>query len=442
MSHRSWLCGPVFLTWVLLGLFIHISPARSEILTLDLVLDRALQHAWDIRIAEKDIGIREYELMEARAAYYPTLNLGFTNEYVDFLGDGNSVVSVGDQVSANDASTFQHSFTFGLSWVLYDFGARGQRMEKARREIARAQIGKDEALLETRLEVLEAYGQCLQLFRQRQITGEMVRLRTEVFKHLQALRDAGVVGQVRLNAAAVKLAEGISLLDVYTDRLVQALESLGYLTGENYSLEQTGFAALPPVPSTDRLPDLTSLPQIRTIEAEIARVRAERSVVLREMLPTIGLTASYRMFGADEDSFRGSLESLGARDATVAMVARWEFFSGFRDVAHLKQLQLQVEQLGLKKGRRMDQLQQQVRTAERIWQLAEEAHDRVDERQRILKQSDDALERLSEQRVIDRVTVLEQRIELMEQERDMEVAQLQRQLAGWQLSLWTQGATP
>jgi protein-L-isoaspartate O-methyltransferase len=90
----------------------------------------------------------------------------------------------------------------------------------------------------------------------------------------------------------------------------------------------------------------------------------------------------------------------------------------------------------------MDQLQQQVRTAERIWQLAEEAHDRVDERQRILKQSDDALERLSEQRVIDRVTVLEQRIELMEQERDMKITQLQRQLAGWQLSLWTQGETP
>ena len=441
MRH-SMLNYPVLLVWTVFCLCVSPSPAWSETLSLESVLDRASEHAWDIRIAEKDIGIREYGLMEARAAYYPTLNLGFTNEYVDFLGDGESVVSVGDQVSANDASTFQHSFTLGLSLVLYDFGARAQRMEKARREIARAQFGKDEALLEIRLEVLEAYGQCLQLFRQRQITGEMVRLRTEVFKHLQALRDAGTVGQVRLNSAAVELAEGISLLDVYTDRLVQALENLGYLTGDVYSLEQTVFADLPPVPSTDHPPDLTSLPQIRTIEAEIARVRAERSVVLREMLPTFGLTAAYRMFGADEDSFRSSLESLSARDATVALVARWEFFSGFRDVARLKQLQLQVEQLGLEKGRRMDQLQQQIRAASQIWQLADGAKGRRDQREEVLKQSGKALERLAEHRVVDLVTLLEQQIELMEQERDMEITQMQRQLAGWQLSLWAEGTMP
>ncbi|MEZ4600502.1 MAG: TolC family protein [Syntrophotaleaceae bacterium] len=405
-------------------------------------MDRALIHAWDIRIAKKDIGIREYGLMEARAAYYPTLNLGFTNEYVDFLGDGDSVVSVGDQVSANDASTFQHSFTLGLSWVLYDFGARGQRMEKARREIARAQFGKDEALLETRLEVLDAYGLCLQLFRQRQITGEIVRLRKEVYKDLQSLREAGTVGQVLLNSAAVELAEAISLLDVLTDHMVQALENLSYLTGENYSLDETLFVDLPPVPETERLPDLESLPQVRAVEAEIARIRAERAAVLREMLPVIGFTAAYRMFGADENSFGNSLDNLNARDATVSLVARWEFFSGFRDVARLKQLQLQVEQLGLEKGRRMDQLQQRVRTAYGIWQLADSANGRRDQREEVLKQSGQALERLSEQQVIDRVALLEQQIELMEQERDMEVTQLQRQLAGWQLSLWAEGGTP
>jgi outer membrane protein TolC len=439
---RSTSSCPVLLAWAVCWLFAGPSPARSETLSLESVLERALEHAWEIRIAEKDIGIREYGLMEARSAHYPTLSLRFDNEYVDFLGDGESIVSVGEQVSANDASTFQHSFTLGISFVLYDFGARGQRLEKARREIDIAGLGREEALLETRLSVLEAYGQGLQLFRQRQITAEMVRLRKEVFKNLQSLREAGTVGQVRLNSAAVELAEGISLSDVLTDRLVKALESLGYLTGEDYPLDETLFAGLPPVPSTDRLPDLASLPQVRSIDAEIARARAERSVVLREMLPNIGLTAGYRMFGADADGFGSSLESLSARDATVALVARWELFSGFRDVARLNQLQLQVEQLRLEKGRRLNQLQQQVRAASRIWQLAEGTNDRHDQRQEVLKQSGEALERLSEQRLIDRVTYLEQQVELMEQERDMETTQLQRRLAGWQLSIWAEGQRP
>jgi len=439
---RRTLNCPVLLVWAIFWLFVSPSPAWSETLSLESVLERALEHAWEIRIAEKDIGIREYGLMEARSAYYPTLNLGFNNEYVDFLGDGESVVSVGDQVSANDASTFQHSFSLGLSYVLYDFGARKLRLANARREVVKAGIGREQASLETRLNVLDAYGQGLQLFRQRQFTGEIVRLRKVVFKMLQSLREAGTVGQVRLNLAAVELAEGISLLDDLTDRMVRALEGLGYYTGQDYSLDETDFADLPPVPSSILLPELASLPQVRSIDAEIARVQSERAAVWREMLPNIGLTANFRMFGADEDNFGRSLESLSARDATAAVVARWEFFSGFRDVARLNRLRLQIEQLQLEKGRRLGELQKQVRGASRIWQLADGADNRQDEREKILKQSADTLERLSEQRVIDGVTLLEQQVELMEQQRDMEITQLQRQLAGWQLSFWTEGQMP
>jgi outer membrane protein TolC len=433
---------PVLLVWAVFWLFVSTSPAWSETLSLESVLERASEHAWEIKIAEKDIGIREYGLMEARSAYYPTLSLRFDNEYVDFRGDGDSVVSVGDQVSANDASTFQHSFTLGLSYVLYDFGARKLRMANARREVEKAGFARDEATLETRLNVLDAYGQGLQLFRQRQSTGEIVRFRKEVFKLLQSLREAGIVGQVRLNSAAVELAEGIGLLDDLTDRMVRALENLGYFTGVDYPLDDTLFADLPPVPPTAGLPELDSLPQIRSIDTEIARVRAERAVVLREMLPSIGLVANYRMFGADRENFGRSLESLSERDATVGLVARWEFFSGFRDVARLNQLRLQIEQLQLEKGRRLGELQKQVRAASRIRQLADGAGDRQDEREGVLKQSADALERLAEQRVVDRVTLLEQQIELMEQEQNMEITQMQRQLAGWQLRFLTEGQMP
>lgn len=441
MRSRALSC-PVILIWAIFSLLGSPCPARCETLSLELVLDRALDYAWEIRIAEKGIGISEYGLMEARSAYYPTLSLRLDNEYVDFLGDGDSVVSVGDQVSANDASTFQHSFTLGLSYVLYDFSARKLRLSNARRKFLIAELAKDEAILETRLNVLDAYGQCLQLSRQRIISGKIVRLRKEVYRFLQSLRQAGTVGQVRLNSAAVELAEGISLMDDLTDRMVKALENLSYFTGEEYSLDDIAFLDLPAVPLTTCQPHLESLPQIRNIDTEIARAKAEHEVVLREMLPTIGFTAGYRMFGSDENSFRRSLDSLDARDATVALVASWEFFSGFRDVAGLNQLRLQVEQLQLEKGRLLSKLQKQVRAASRIWQLADGVNSRHDQREEVLKQSGDALRRLSEHQVVDRVTFLEQQIELMEQERDMKVTQVQRQLAGWQLRFWVEGQMP
>lgn len=418
------------------------SSVCGETLSFEDVLEQAVRHSWEVRIARKEIAISRSGLLEARSAYYPSLSLLFYNDYVFALGDGKSVVSVGDQVSANNLSTFQNSLVLGLSWLIYDFGARELRSANAQREVSLAELKAERTLLETRFKTLDSYARCLQLSRQLAMTGEMVMLRKEVFRVLRSLKEAGTVGQVRLDTAALDLAETLARQDQLEENLVRELADLGYLTGREYSRADTVFSDLPPAPMSKDLPEVTELPQVRLVDGEIDKARTQLKTQQREMLPNVSLSANYRMFGADTDRYTRSVGSLSERDATVALVFRWEFFNGFRDVARCGKVKHQIEQLELEKARVISDVKRQITTARQGAELSVPAEERLGERTTYLEQSAENLVRLENAQVLDRVTMLEQGIELLQQRMDVAVTTVQRRMAGWQLRFWSERRTP
>ncbi len=110
--------------------------AQAETLTFETVLEKALRHSFDIKIAETEVSISTYRKDEVRSLYFPSLSTRLYNEYVKVLeSQAEGVVAVGDAVSATAHSTYQHSAVTGLNYLLYDFGARGLKFDSAKREI-------------------------------------------------------------------------------------------------------------------------------------------------------------------------------------------------------------------------------------------------------------------------------------------------------------------
>lgn len=427
---------------VLFAIIGKASSVCGETLSFEDVLEQAVRHSWEVRIACKEIAISRSGLLEARSAYYPSLSLLFYNDYVFALGDGESVVSVGDQVSANNLSTYQNSLVLGLSWLIYDFGARGLRHANALQEVSLAELKEERTLLETRFKTLDSYARCLQLSRQFAMTGEMIRLRKEVFRVLRSLKEAGTVGQMRLDRAALDLAETLGRQDELEESLVRELANLGYLTGREYSRIDTALDDLPPAPVSEDLPEVTAMPHVRIVDGEIEKARTQLRIQQREMLPNVSLSANYRMFGADTDRYTRSVGSLSERDATVALVFRWEFFNGFRDVARCDRLKQRIEQLELEKERVKSDVERQIVTARQGAELSASAEEHLGDRTTDLERSAENLVRLEQAQVLERVTMLEQGIELLEQRMDVAVKTIQRRMAGWQLRFWSERRTP
>ncbi len=440
---RAALCRLSFLIIAFILLCLAVTPnSRAGTLSFDHILEQALAHSWDLRIAQKEIDISRYALLETKSLYYPTLSVRFDNQYVNDLTDGDNVISVGDQVVRVDGSTFQHSFGVGMNYLLYDFGAHGLRVNNAKKDVRIAALNRDRSFVETKLNVLDAYGRCIELSRRWNSAKETLRHRRNLYTLTCKLRKSGSVGQVEVNDAALALAEALTQQEVLRRRFEETLFNLSFFTGEDYDPEIIDFTPLPTPPDPLNPPRPGLLAEIRAYDEEIRKLKAERNILQRSMLPTISLAANFRMLGSDEDSFTTSLEDLESRDTSVALVARWEIFSGFRDVARLKRLLKEVEHLSLEKERRLHDRKREIDAAYQTYRLARAAEPDLRERENILERRAETDTRLAEKQITDRITYLQREIDFMEQQLAVTLERMEGRLAGLRLKFWQEGGAP
>lgn len=412
------------------------SVCLAETLSFDHVLKRAVAHSWDLLIARKKIDISEYALQETKSLYYPALSVRFDNQYVRDLTDGDNVTSVGDQVVRIDGSTFQHSIGAGLTYLLYDFGARGLRTDNAKRDIRIAALNRDHSLLETRLNALEAYGRCLELVRRWNSAKETLRRRRDIYTLTSRLQKSGSAGQMEVNDTALALAEAVTGQERLRRRFEEALLNLTFFTGDTYDAVNADLAPLPSPANPKARPRPGQLAEIRVYDEEIQKLKAEKKILQKSMFPTISLAANFRMLGSDEDSFAASFENLKARDTSAALVARWEIFNGFRDITRLKRLQKEIERLSLEKDRRLHHRKRQMDAVYQSYLLAQADESSLQHRKNILKQSTKTDARLAKQQIIDQVTFLQREINFMEQRLDLTLTRMEGRIAALRLQFW------
>jgi outer membrane protein TolC len=413
--------------------------SRAETLFFEHVLKKALAHSWDLRISEKEMVIRKYSLDEARSLYYPSLSVRFDNQYINDLTDGDNVISVGDQVVRVDGDAYQHTFGAGLSYLLYDFGARSLQVDNAKKDIRIAALNQEHTLLETKTNVLDAFGHCLKISRRWETGKETLHRRRNIYSLTCKLRKSGSVGQVEVNDAALALAEAVAGQEILRRNFEEALLNLGFFTGETYDPDTTNFAPFPTASDPQYPPRPGLLAEIRAYDEEIRKLRAEREILKRSMFPTISLAANFRMLGSDEDSFSTSLESLESRDTSVALVARWELFNGFRDVARMKRLSKEVERLTLEKEHRLHDRKRKMDAAYRTFLLTQAAEPDLRERENLLDRRAETDTRLAEIQITDRITFLQREIDFMEQQLAVSLERMEGRIAGLRLKFWQEG---
>jgi outer membrane protein TolC len=421
-------------------LLYFVFPAQAEELTFEAMLSRALEHSLERKIAKTDVDISAFRRDEVFSLYYPIFTVRFYNEYVKVLEDeAEDVVAVGDIVSAAPQSTYQHLAVAGLNYRLYDFGARGLKVQNAEREIRISRFNAGQLDLDLRREVLDTYTRGLIHSRQIALNREIMDRRKEIFRHTRKLQEAGTMDRYQVEHAGLKFAEAASMEDYYRAELQQVLGRIGYLTGENYPLETTTFADLE-APALERLstPDVNMLPGVRAVDEEITSKEKEYDINRREMLPRLAMQSTYRWFGSNEDSFSESFRNLSERDATIGVVAEWEFFSGFRDIARGRRLKEEIKRLRLKKEKRVAEFQQDVITLRETCRLFAEARERGEARLSHIIHGRNTLNRLSDQQMLGRLSVLEREIELIEHEMDAYLKRIEQAVAAYKLKFYSQ----
>ncbi len=418
-------------------------PAAAVVLRFDAVLQQAEQRAYDLRIARADLEISHFSLAETRASYFPSLDLQFYNEYVHVPDESaQGIVSVGGSVSTALASTYQHSVVANVNYALYDFGARFLRCENARRRVDIARLNLDRGRVALHLQVLEAYARGLRVWRRQNAALQILALRKRIYRTAEEFREAGVLGRRRLETVALELAEALGRADDLGAEFQKALNAIGFFTGKRYPAGQTGFSDLPEPALTGKAPEAERLPEIRALEAEIDGKRIEVEIARKEMLPRLMAYGAYRMYGNDTNSFTASMENLAERDATVAVAAEWNLFSGFRDISKVRRLKAEIRRLTLEKQKRTAELERDIRNSYQNHRFLAARDGQRQKRRLQIRQSRETDRRLADRQVIDRIAHLEHEIGLVGQRLDLELKKIERAVAGLKLAFWREGQAP
>jgi len=427
---------PARLVLILLVLAVSVKAAALDLAAVQRL---AAERSFVLKIAASDIALRAIDEQDAESLYLPSFAVRYDLGYAWALDGDRNPVTLGDSVSATDLSTWRNSLSLSGSLLLYDGGAREQKLRQARHGLRAADLTRTDQHQQLRLQVLELYLQGLQSQSRVSVLNRIVELRKRLYRGLKRLKEAGTVGLARLQDASLDLATSITRLDDAQRVRLQALAALTELTGEPYPEAETQLSPLP-LPSAipaEVLP-VELLPTVRVFDEELAQLRAEREATWRTLFPSVGFYGNYRWYGANSENSGQALESLSARDATVAMVVQWEFPCS-RDRLQLKRLDEQLRRLSWQRQQRIAQLERELGELQQVADLLPERSNHLRTVRRQAADVTQTTDRLHSQGLLDEPEALGREIGLLKRALEEELLQQRQKAEVLRLRIWQEG---
>jgi len=189
--------------------------------TAEQVINRALEQRPDLHAERAGVSVAEAQRKEARAAYYPSLNLR-ANPTAQSLYVEQQTLPWGHTADLTGG------FSLSLKWTVFDGGARRGRLMQTEAQIrgAEARVGAAHDTIED--EVWTAYSNLNTAFRQRQAATALLESATQSYAAALESYNYGVRNLLDVTAAQKVLAGARSADIVARTQVLSALADLAF----------------------------------------------------------------------------------------------------------------------------------------------------------------------------------------------------------------------
>lgn len=194
--------------------------------TVEHVMDRALDQRPDLQAELADVRVAQAERREARAAYYPNLNIR-ANPTAQSLYIEQQTLAWGH------TGALTGGVGLSLNWTVFDGGARRERLKQSEAEIRRAesQVGVGRDSIED--EVWTAYTNLNTAFRQREAATALLDSATQSYAAALESYNYGVRNLLDVTAAQKVLAQARSADIVARTQVLTALADLAFRSSDS-----------------------------------------------------------------------------------------------------------------------------------------------------------------------------------------------------------------
>ena len=337
-------------------------------ITLEQAIELSLDNNPDIRQARLELEQAEFALREARAAWFPTLDLGsgltYSNSaFLDSPTEQNIDSRVEDELEDNPGATEQEvrqaveeqftntesaTFNFNndltLGWNIYNGGARSAQINTAEKQLRSAELGLKTAIEVSTFETSRDYYGLQDSDAQVEIEQASVEDAQQTLKDAQLLERAGLGTRFDVLRAEVELAQA---------RQRRSTAKANQNISRRQLAETINVAHDTELSTADKIEEAgvweLSLPEsiVRAFKnrAELEQLLLEREIgdeqrklALSQVRPTLSANAAYALnndFENDDVDFNDSYQ--------VGLNLQWRLFDGGAARAAARQSEKDIE---------------------------------------------------------------------------------------------------
>lgn len=392
------------------------------VISFDEVLDQAKAQSYDIKIADFDIFIAKQGVRTARSEYFPKINASIGTEYTKNFKDlANSSVSVVGDAFINPYTRFQSLMGITLSYNVFDFGVRKNKMDIAKEDIQLKELLEKEQYQELKLTIIDTYCKLLITKKQIDLNQEILDLVKKNLEYKTRLFDAKEISKNELNDQAIEVQK-------YERRLLElkslAQESLNWITFytkkeysiDNLTVKEFKKDDINPMEFNDYTKSLTWMIH----EKEIKKKELALNVAKKNNMPKVNAYSRYYLYGSDHSSYNRTIDDLGPSNYTIGATIFMPVFDGFRNSAEIETANLELQQQLIKRDKAIAQFMTRLATMRGnymyLTQQLEADKNLINE----LEQKQKSTKRLVEKREVSPIELNEVKIQMLEQQIEYE----------------------
>lgn len=434
----------IFLLIILI--IFSISKVNAETISFNDVLDSAMQNSYDLKIAKIDIGISTQGIRGAKSDYFPKLSAYATSEYLKDLDNGPSqqVAYIGNEVLLNN-SQYQSSLSLGLTYNLFDFGIRNGKVDIAKKDKTSKEATYSKELRDLKLNVSGLYAKALLSYKEYKNKEQILETQKQLLAMQERLNVSGKAPKTQSLSQAVKVVELQNSIDKAKNEYSKALNELSYYTRKEYTPEkldindfnqnETVFVSNVQALKTEKNVSfiIEKTPEFKIYQIEIEKKQKELEIKKKENLPQFNFSTNYYLYGVDPSHLLTSYGNLAQRGIKFRLNSSLPLFDGFKNKSERERIKLEIEKLQITKEQKLAEL---CKTYYQIQEDAAFSQKQLENTYKMLElvnQNISMLERLDQNKLIDKTTYLNQRIELLNKRLELEQAEINDYLASFKL---------
>jgi outer membrane protein TolC len=400
---------------------------------------KVLSHSHDLKLADIDIEISQHRVLETRASYYPVINVRYTNEWFeDFTAGTGAVDSVDGTVISSSGSRWKNVTGASLNYNLFDFGIRSGLYANAKRDVEINRLTAKQDEVDLKLQLLELYVEGVKVQERYEVQTVIHQMRRDIFILSKRLHKAGRMDRLEMGEAAIAVAEVVQQLDDLSMQRAEVLFMLSQLSGENYDEKLTTFSPFDVVMDVDHV-DYGTLPDIQAYQLAINNKQVESRIASKSYLPRFTFYSNYNFYGSDNADWTQSVSNVRNTSFSCGITLNINLFNGFADQAKARRLQAEAERLKVERDKKMAEHENRYRTLQHHTELYGRSSAQWQQFKGVLDNQASMTERLADEQIVDRVSLLNQQLQLLTKEQQVRMQVIDHHATLLRLQILGQG---